>query len=193
LKVFGIGFHKTGTTTLETACRQLGLKTAPVRTDLVKSLSRNDLMPTLKVARNYEVFQDNPWPMLYKQMLSHFPNARFILTLRDEERWMKSILNSFGGKSTPMREWIYGKGLGDPKKNPDIFLHKYRRHNEDVRDFFQDKPDKLLEVNWEQGDGWDPLCAFLDKPEPTVDFPHANKGNYTPKSKGLFPFTKKKS
>jgi len=188
VKVFGIGFHKTGTTTLELACQELGLKTAPVRTDLVKSLIKNDLEPTLKVARSYTVFQDNPWPFLYKQMLSHFPESQFILTVRDEEKWLKSVLNSFGGKTTPMREWIYGKGYGDPQKNPELFLEKYRKHNQDVRAYFEDKIGKLLEVNWENGDGWEPLCDFLDLAIPRAEFPHANKGQYGKKKKRKFFF-----
>jgi hypothetical protein len=33
-------------------------------------------------------------------------------------------------------------------------------------------PDRLLE--WDIKDGWGPLCSFLDKPIPSVPFPHAN-------------------
>lgn len=32
--------------------------------------------------------------------------------------------------------------------------------------------DNLLE--WTVEDGWEPLCAFLDKPVPDEPFPHAN-------------------
>jgi hypothetical protein len=32
--------------------------------------------------------------------------------------------------------------------------------------------DRLLE--WYVEDGWDPLCKFLGKPIPNIDFPHAN-------------------
>ena len=32
--------------------------------------------------------------------------------------------------------------------------------------------ERLLE--WQVGDGWESLCAFLDKPVPKMDFPHAN-------------------
>jgi type II secretory pathway component PulL len=32
--------------------------------------------------------------------------------------------------------------------------------------------DKLLE--WKVGDGWEPLCKFLDKPIPSAPFPHVN-------------------
>ncbi len=156
-KIFGIGFHKTGTTTLESDGRVLGYRTAPVRTDLAKSLAQGDLGPTLQVAGAYDLFQDNPWPVLYEELYQQFPDARFVFTWRDEADWIKSIVNSFSGKSTAMREWIYGEGNGDPEKNPNVFLERYRMHREGVEAFFADKPGKLLNVNWSQGHGWPEL------------------------------------
>jgi hypothetical protein len=35
--------------------------------------------------------------------------------------------------------------------------------------------ERLLE--WYVGDGWQPLCEFLDKPVPEVEFPHVNAMN----------------
>lgn len=182
-KVFGIGFHKTGTTTLDLALKELGYNTCPVRTDLVKSLSKNDFEPMLAVAREFDAFQDNPWPMLYKKVYEEFPNSKFVLTLRSEAKWMASILNSFGGKSTAMREWVYGKGNGDPEQNESVFLEKYRHHNEEVLEFFQDKKDTLLVIDWEATNGWTELCSFLNKAIPAVEFPHANRGQYASKEK----------
>lgn len=184
-KVFGIGFHKTGTTTLDLALKELGYNTSPVRTDLVKSLGENDFEPTLAVAQEYDAFQDNPWPMLYKQMYEGFPKSKFVLTLRSEKKWMASILNSFGGKSTAMREWIYGAGNGDPVQNEPVFLEKYRNHNSEVVEFFHDKKDSLLVIDWETTDGWSKLCSFLNKPIPTAEFPHANRGQYGVKEKKM--------
>jgi hypothetical protein len=182
-KVFGIGFHKTGTTTLDLALKELGYNTSPVRTDLVKSLAKNNFNPTFAVAREFDAFQDNPWPMLYKKMFEEFPKSKFVLTLRLEEKWMASILNSFGGKSTAMREWIYGKGNGDPEQNESVFLEKYRRHNEGVVEFFQDKKDTLLVIDWEATNGWTELCSFLNQAIPAAEFPHANRGQYGVKEK----------
>ena len=48
-------------------------------------------------------------------------------------------------------------------------------HNEEVRAYFGDSDD-FLEFSIEEGDGWEKLCRFLDKPVPNVPFPHKNKG-----------------
>jgi len=185
-KVFGIGFHKTGTTTLDSALQILGFSIAPVRTDLVKSLSKGDMNPTLEVANTYNAFQDNPWPILFKEMYSEFPNSKFILTIREQNKWISSVVNSFGGKSTAMREWIYGENHGDPKENEAIYLERYSQHYREVHEFFEDKKGRLLEVNWEDECGWKVLCDFLQMEEPNIDFPHANKGDYQKSRKKKF-------
>ena len=47
----------------------------------------------------------------------------------------------------------------------------YERHNQDVRDAFAES-DRFLE--FEVAQGWEPLCAFLDKPVPDEPFPRVN-------------------
>ncbi len=46
----------------------------------------------------------------------------------------------------------------------------YLRHNNEVRTTI---PAERL-VEWHPGDGWGPICAALDLPEPDAPFPHAN-------------------
>lgn len=185
-KVFGIGFHKTGTTTLDTIFQTLGYNACPVRTDLAKSLIKGDLQPTFDVVEKYDAFQDNPWPILYKELDAQFPNSKFILTYRSDESWLKSAMNHFSGRDTTMREWIYGKGKGDPVGYEDIYLQRFRQHNEQVREYFRDRPNDLLEVSWEKGDGWEKICPFLSKPIPDLPFPHVGKSDYSKKKKKRF-------
>jgi hypothetical protein len=178
-KVFGIGFHKTGTSTLGVALRKLGYKVCGDRLELVDTLIQDDLSSALKLVEEYDAFQDNPWPLLYKELDFRYPNSKFILTLRDERKWIKSVVNHFGKKHTMMREWLYG--IGFPEGNEHIYLDRYRKHNQEVLEYFQDRSDNLLVVSWEQGDGWKELCSFLGKPLPDMPFPHVNKGKYTTK------------
>jgi hypothetical protein len=185
-KLFGIGFHKTGTTTLDSVYQLLGYHACPVRTDLAESLSKSDLEPTMDVVREFDAFQDNPFPILYKELDQAFLGSKFIMTVRDDEKWLKSIVNSFGKDHTLMRKWIYGLKHGAPKGNEEVYLERYQRHNSEVRAYFKDRPEDFLEISWERGDGWEKICPFLNVPIPTVSFPHANKGDYSKKkSKGF--------
>ena len=190
-KLFGIGFHKTGTTTLDKVYQILGYNACPVRTDLAESLSNGNLEPTFEVVKQFDAFQDNPFPILYKELDQAFPGSKFIMTVRDDDKWLRSIVNSFGSKKTLMRKWIYGKSHGAPKGNETLYLERYQRHNEDVRTYFRDRPNDFLEISWERGDGWEKICPFLGMPVPILPFPHANKGDYSKnRNKGFFGLIK---
>ena len=55
------------------------------------------------------------------------------------------------------------------------YIDRYHSHNAEIRAYFADKPDSLLEVCWESVDGWPELCSFLDTDVPAVPFPHRNR------------------
>ncbi|MEH0157672.1 sulfotransferase family protein [Limibacter armeniacum] len=182
-KVIGVGFHKTGTSTLGAALTNLGYNVADARVDLAQKLISGDISYVLSVADMYDAYEDNPWALLYKELDDKYPKSKFILTLRDEGKWIKSVLNHFDRKHSDMREWIYGKG--SPKGNELVYLKKYRQHNNEVISYFKGREDDLLIVNWEEGSEWSDLCNFLNKPIPNISFPHANKGKYR-KGGGMF-------
>jgi len=53
----------------------------------------------------------------------------------------------------------------------DVFRSRYRQHNLYVKTYCK-KEDLLL---FQLGEGWAPLCKFLNKPVPDVPFPHMNR------------------
>lgn len=135
------------------------------------------MAPIWEIVENYNAFEDNPWPVLFRQLDKKYPDSKFILTIREDEKWLNSVLNHFGGTSTDMRKWIYG--VGDPVGNEKIYLHRYQQHNREVKEFFNTRSDDLLIMNFEEGDGWDKLCAFLNHKKPKAKFPHTHKGAFT--------------
>jgi hypothetical protein len=127
----------------------------------------------------FQWIRDVPWCAAYRYLDSAFPRSRFVLTVRDEERWISSTLRHIspdhretsGGER--FREWFFGAAY--PQGNEEKYLAKYRSHNREVREYFADS-DSLLVCDWEQGDGWEHLCRFLNLPNPAEPFPHANRG-----------------
>lgn len=174
-KIFGIGFHKTGTKSLGKALSILGYKVCgPVGTR-DSEIASSAISIALQKAELYDAFQDNPWPILYKELDHHFPNSKFILTICPDKEWIERTTRYFGEKSTPMRKWIYGKG--SPLGNEALYLDRFRRHNIEVQQYFSKRPDDLLVFPLTQTPGWDILCRFLNKPIPaSAPFPHENKG-----------------
>lgn len=180
-KVFGVGYHKTGTSTLNVALRILGYKVCGNQTWLASDLIDHNYDKVLNLLEDYDACEDTPWPILFKKLDERFPGSKFILTSRETDEWIKSVKNHFGGHSSLMREWIYG--VDDPLKDEKTYINKYTTHNEEVKKYFRDRPEDLLIIDWKENNGWKKLCNFLNEPEPKKTFPHANKGAYTNKSK----------
>lgn len=173
-KVFCIGFHKTGTTSMDKALSLLGYRVTGGNWTRDPDVAGMALDRALELVPQYDAFQDNPWPMLYKEMDKAFPGSKFILTLRDPQKWVASIVKNFGTDVTPMREWIYGKAYGFPKGNEALYVERFERHNREVLDYFRDRKQDLLVMNLTEGDGWEKLCPFLGVQPPAEPFPRAN-------------------
>src|SRR5438309_7687244 len=109
-KVFGIGFHKTGTTSLAKALSYLGYRVTGPNGVNNPDITREVYNMAFDLAKRFDAFQDNPWPILYKELDERFPGSKFVLTVRSTSDWIKSVVNHFAEEETPMREWIYGVG-----------------------------------------------------------------------------------
>jgi hypothetical protein len=172
-RVFCIGYLKTGTTSLYSALRILGYRT--IRSPYWNIWKKQDFDLYVKHLKNsnYDAFVDYPIGNedLYKLIDKQIPNSKFILTIRNRESFGKSYTNYF--KNTH-REIVNSEQL-------DEVLTKYELRNNQVIDYFKDKPDQLLVMNTIEGDGWEKLCNFLDKPIPQIPYPHKNIGKYRKK------------
>ncbi len=193
-KVFGIGWAKTGTTTLGQCFNELGFKHKSQDLELVKYIKTGDLSKILEIAKNNETFEDWPWIILYKELDEAFPGSRFVLTKRDPKKWVLSYKNMLSKQDeaseelNEIRRILYG--LPFPNVTEEQLIQRYERHTREVEQYFSDRKDDLLIVNWAENAGWEELCNFLGKDIPNIPFPHSNKGDYTKKAKTNTTFSK---
>lgn len=180
-KIFCIGFHRTGTTSLNRALETFGYRVTGPNGKNDPDIAKNVLTMAYELVDQFDAFQDNPWPIIYKELDVKYPGSKYILTLRDSKSWIRSQVRVFGYKETPMRQWIYG--VGCPKGNEDIYIKRFEEHNNEVKEYFKDRPGDLLILDLTKGDGWDNLCPFLEKEIPSIPFPHANKTDRRKKAK----------
>ena len=174
-KIFGIGFSKTGTTSLEQALGMLGYRVCGPRGVDDPNIATNVSAIIDEALPQYDAFLDNPWPVVYQELDRKCRNSKFILTVRPTESWIGSVAKYFGkAPPTPMREWIYG--VADPRGFEGTFVRLYERHNAEVREYFKDRPGDFLEMRITEGEGWEALCPFLGKDIPDAPFPHRNPG-----------------
>jgi hypothetical protein len=177
VKVFGVGWAKTGTTTLGECFKSFGFRHYGYKLSLLN-------MPemAISIAKRHDSFEDWPWALFYKEMDEAFPKSKFVLTIRDSTRWLRSYRNATS-RQHPTKEMLEARrkiyGFPYSQITDSQLVVRYERHNNDVRRYFADRQSDLLVVNWEEGDGWERLCDFLGQPVPGKPFPHANKGTYT--------------
>jgi hypothetical protein len=173
-KIFCIGFHKTGTTSLKAALQVLGYSIKGPSGRGNADLAANVESIARRLVPKYDAFQDNPWPIIFPFLDREFPGSKFILTLRDSDQWIGSIVDHFGKKETKMRAWIYGPAHADPSGNEAVYVARYERHNREVIEYFKDRPGDLLVLDLSAGEAWPRICGFLGDPVPDVPFPWRN-------------------
>jgi hypothetical protein len=180
-RIFGIGLHKTGTTSLHTALRRLGFESGHWTTAHWAKAVWDEMQMhgrSWTIEHGY-AFSDLPFALLYEQLDRAYPGSKFILTTRNEGEWLKSVENHWSHKGNPFRhQWdhdpfshrmhkiIYGQKGFDAL----VFLTRYRQHNLEVLRYFNGRPD-LLVMDMSDGSGWPDLCAFLDRPVPEEPYP----------------------
>lgn len=183
MKVFGIGWAKTGTTTLGSCLEILGYRHQGQDLDLVYDVRDGNLKRIFSIVDRFDVFEDWPWVLLYEELDRRYPGSRFILTVRDTEKWWRSYqnhINTRGARSDirEIRRIIYG--FDENLQDKQAYVERYEGHNAAVLRYFAGRPNDLLILDWEKGHGWPELCRFLGKKEPKQPLPHANAGTYRP-------------
>lgn len=151
-KVFVVGLPQTGTISMGDALerlffQRLGWKDFYSRY-LYYMFTANHTAPLISYAQEYDILEDLPWAIAYKELAVAFPDANFILTLRtNESTWLESI-----DKYTQRRKWkankrIFGCKRVRGEECTKKYLEAYRTHTEGVRSFFyKEGKGRLLEV-----------------------------------------------
>ena len=127
-----------------------------------------------------------------EELMDAYPESKVILTVRDDESWIKSwnvlnnqILKSFTfrilakipGTSFKLQKDIHNKmilgehGAFQGAKTDKEKMKKFNEWNESVINFVP--KDRLLVYEVKQG--WAPLCKFLNVDVPDIPFPYKNK------------------
>jgi hypothetical protein len=188
-RVFGIGLHKTATNSLHEALKRLGLDSfhwgngeAPQIWHEMCALGRS---PTLE--QRYAL-SDLPIPLLYQQLDRAYPGSKFILTVRNEADWLRSVERLWDARYNPTR-WVWDVYpfsntihtalYGQRDFDAAVFLQRYRRHNAEVREYFAGRSGDLLVMDMDAGAGWQELCTFLRMPKPLEPYPIAKPTGLT--------------
>jgi hypothetical protein len=195
LELIGAGLGRTGTLSLKTALERIGygpcyhmieVLAAPERGRQWLQETRAASHDWDSIFHGYRATVDWPAAAFWRELSQRYPDAKVLLSLRDADRWYESVMNTI----YPVMK------QGPPERAPQT-LHEFHAmvyalicertfdgrledrahakrvfesHNQAVIDAI---PASRLLV-YRAGDGWEPLCRFLDAPVPDEDFPHLN-------------------
>jgi Sulfotransferase domain len=180
-RVFGIGMHKTATTSLHHALEILGYHSAHWPDAHWAKAVWQEMTTEGRslVLEKYYAACDLPITFLYRELDRAYPGSKFILTTREEGEWLESVRRHFGPDNPFRHTWdsdpfshkahllLYGRR----KFDADVFLERYRQHNAGVTEYFRGRRDDLLELDMSNGHGWFELCGFLRRRIPDAPYP----------------------
>ncbi|MFD2419841.1 sulfotransferase family protein [Amycolatopsis pigmentata] len=132
----------------------------------------------------YDGSVGGPTSAFWRELLTVFPEALVVLSVRDTDEWWRSFSRTVVpvlerhlrhpeaddarvvelGHLTTVRHLTAGWADENTAKAA------YDAHNDEVRSLVP--ADRLVE--WTPADGWGPLCRALEVPVPAEPFPHRN-------------------
>lgn len=181
LKVIGAGFGRTGTLSLKRALEMLGygpcyhmleVLNHPQHDQLWLEAIRGSDPKWPAVFRDFQATVDWPSSFFWRELSLAYPEAKIILTLRDEDEWYESVRETifatlerfddqdgsgFSEHRLMTRELIFKHVFGDRFDDADHVRSVYRANNENVRASIS--KDRLLV--YKPGDGWGPAVSFF--------------------------------
>jgi hypothetical protein len=185
-RIFGIGLSRTGTVSLTRALGQLGIVAQHYPNDPVTQDELRHGRYSLSILAETQALLDIPVAPYYAQFDVLYPDAKFILTTRPEDSWLVSMENHFRlyveQRHDAFDDFVHACVYGAEHFSEERFRFVKRRHEENVRSYFSDRPGKLLVFDLFAGDSWPELCRFLELPVPDEPFPHKNVALTAPAS-----------
>jgi hypothetical protein len=193
LRVVGAGLGRTGTHSLQLALAQL--LGAPCY-HMLEVFAHPEAIPAWQdavdgkpvdwdaVMQGYAAAVDWPAAAFWRELFEWSPDAIILLSTRESaDAWWKSATNTIfelGRRPMPdvpvlqaqrtMAMALFEKTFTPNWMEEGPAKRAYELHNETVR--ATAPRDRLVE--WQPGDGWEPICAALALPVPEEPFPHVN-------------------
>lgn len=181
IKIFGIGLSRTGTTSCYCLMKRFGF-------------SAVHYPSSFREIHDHVFSNDSPVSARFERLDRLYPHSLFIYSTREVKKWAESCLKLFSSEkrlrsilsfSKDQKKWydygdmnLYGRDLAGMKGIArDELTTAYRRHEERVGRYFENKKSRLLTVDFTDRTSLplSALAGFLEK-NGVMEMPHVNKG-----------------
>jgi len=144
----------------------------------------------------FDALTDTPIGLVYKDLDVIYPRSKFILTIRNKEGWLESCKKHFADhpfRASQKPSWWNDDEMGAWHEECEMIINRFRldlygtlsfnrkkfvkvynQYVDDVLSYFKNRGNDLLVLNICNGEGWEKLCPFLDKPILDCPFPRRN-------------------
>jgi hypothetical protein len=204
MKVIGAGLPRTGTLSQKVALEMLGFQPCYHMVNVLLDLDQapawgaaveGDTSKLAEILDGFGATVDWPGSFFYKELIEIYPDAKVVLSTRDGDAWAKSMRDTIWGlfyDDTLIKHLSSARCHVDPSWRDYIEMMKgmwersgllngenttaewmasaSERYTAEVT---ANVPAERLLV-WSVGEGWEPLCEFLEVDVPDVPFPRLN-------------------
>jgi hypothetical protein len=208
--VICLGLNKTGTTSLKSGLEKLGYNVmweALGHQFYQADVWNGDYSSLSSIIKNprFNAYEDLPFSMkgIYKEIYKIDPNAKYILTVRDVDKWVKSVIKFYGWylKTLPasqldaprfykhhyLGDGTYSSqnwnkpmfeswGITSTENLEERLKDVYNSHVEEVTNFFKDKGD-LMVLDVSKPNSFKQMADWLGENTNELDFPWLKKSN----------------
>lgn len=168
LKVLGVGLSKTGTKSLTDALTILGYNTLHWCPERLEDIVRGKCQePDFRRFDDVDAVTDIPAAWFYKELYAAYPGLQCILTVRDPDEWFASVKFHYSRLLDPdpgLQQLVYGSD----RVSKFLYQKRFADHTAAVQAAIPKQDLLIMDVK----QGWEPLCRFLSKPVPIVEFPN---------------------
>jgi Sulfotransferase domain len=203
MRLIGAGLPRTGTLSQKVALEMLGLGPCYHMVNVLGDLDlvaqwRQAYEGDPQWEQIFDGFPSTiDWPgsYYYRELVEFYPDAKVLLSVRDGQAWANSMRATIWGMfydDILIRHLSDARAIIDPKwraftelmkdmwkrsgllngaeTTDEWMINAIERFQDEVQETVPS--DRLLV--WSVGEGWEPLCEFLEVPVPDTPFPHLN-------------------
>ncbi|MEV5575589.1 sulfotransferase family protein [Spirillospora sp. NPDC052269] len=202
MDVIGAGYGRTGTLSLKSALEQLGFGPCHHMAEVVHSdqarawhaKTHGRPVPWETLFSGYRSCVDWPSAAYWRETTAHYKEAKVVLSVRDPQSWVKSMratilaqheqLHSVPGQALFKVSSLLGTRFAlilDMISSLPELQTLVRLDDEGLVAWFERHTAEVVEavpaerlLVYEVGQGWGPLCEFLEVPVPDTPFPRTN-------------------